>query len=46
MQEQFKIKKSQGFTPTERLLGRLCENTFLKLWTYPNPFYKQTNGQI
>lgn len=32
------IKKSSGTTPTERLLAGLCENTFLKLWSYPNPF--------
>jgi hypothetical protein len=31
------IKKSQGFTPTERLLAELCEKSFLKLWSYPNP---------
>lgn len=32
------IKKSEGVTPTERLLARLCEQSFLKLWSYPNPF--------
>ncbi|QPD05297.1 MAG: hypothetical protein Nkreftii_003071 [Candidatus Nitrospira kreftii] len=32
------IKKSIGVTPTERLLSDLCESTFLKLWSYPNPF--------
>ncbi len=32
------IKKSEGLTPTEKLLADLCENTFLKLWSYPNPF--------
>lgn len=35
---QPKIIKSEGTTPTERLLARLCEQTFLKLWSYPNPF--------
>ncbi|MDD3244757.1 MAG: hypothetical protein PHU47_01265 [Candidatus ainarchaeum sp.] len=32
-----KITKSEGVTPTENLLAKLCENTFLKLWSYPNP---------
>jgi len=33
-----KIEKSDGVTQTENLLTQLCENTFLKLWSYPNPF--------
>lgn len=32
------IPKSEGVTPTERLLAQLCDRTFLKLWSYPNPF--------
>lgn len=32
-----KIIKSKGVTPTERLLADLCEKSFLKLWSYPNP---------
>jgi hypothetical protein len=32
------IVKSEGVTPTERLLANLCERSFLKLWSYPNPF--------
>lgn len=31
------IEKSKGVTPTEELLADLCERTFLKLWSYPNP---------
>jgi hypothetical protein len=31
------IVKSTGVTPTERLLGNLCERSFLKLWSYPSP---------
>lgn len=31
------ILKSKGSTPTERLLADLCERSFLKLWSYPNP---------
>ena len=33
-----RITKSKGLTPTERLLSELCDNTFLKLWSYPNPY--------
>lgn len=33
-----RIKKSQGTTSTEKLLSDLCDSTFLKLWSYPNPF--------
>lgn len=31
------IIKSEGVTPTEKLLADLCERSFLKLWSYPNP---------
>jgi len=32
------IPKSVGSTTTEKLLAELCDRTFLKLWSYPNPF--------
>jgi len=32
------ISKSSGVTSTERILADLCERSFLKLWSYPNPF--------
>lgn len=32
------ISKSVGVTETERMLAEFCERSFLKLWTYPNPF--------
>ena len=32
------IVKSSGVTPTERLLAELCERSFLRLWSYPNPY--------
>ncbi len=32
------ILKSFGVTSTEKLLADLCDSTFLKLWSYPNPF--------
>jgi hypothetical protein len=38
-----KIRKSEGTTPTERLLAELCERSFLKLWSYPNPFKDDGN---
>ncbi len=28
----------RGVTATERLLAEFCERSFLKLWSYPNPF--------
>lgn len=31
------ISKSEGVTRTERLLAGLCDRTFLRLWSYPNP---------
>ncbi|MCW2285185.1 uncharacterized protein YchJ [Rhodoblastus acidophilus] len=33
-----KISKSVGVTSTEQYLSKLCDRTFLKLWSYPNPF--------
>jgi len=33
-----KIVKSEGVTPTERFLADLCDRSFLRLWSYPNPF--------
>lgn len=32
------IVKSKGITRTERLLADLCDRSFLRLWSYPNPF--------
>jgi len=32
------IQKSSGVTLTERVLADLCDRTFLKLWSYPNPY--------
>ncbi|MFA5035321.1 MAG: hypothetical protein WC500_06050 [Candidatus Margulisiibacteriota bacterium] len=32
------IQKAKGQTRTERLLSALCDQTFLKLWSYANPF--------
>jgi len=35
---QERIEKQQGITTAERYLARLCERTFLSLWSYPNIF--------
>lgn len=32
------INKSSGVTNTERMLAEFCERSFLKLWSYPNPY--------
>ena len=36
-----KINKSGGITRTEKLLSDLCNNSFLQLWSYPNPYNEQ-----
>lgn len=33
-----KIEKSKGQTQSERFLANLCDKTFLKLWSFANPF--------
>lgn len=32
------ISKSSGVTDSERMLAEFCERTFLKLWSYSNPY--------
>jgi len=32
------IQKSRGTTRTEKLLASLCESSFLRLWSYANPY--------
>lgn len=39
------MKKSDGTTPTEQHLVRLCERTFLRLWSYPNLYRDQGGGK-
>lgn len=36
-----KIERNFGLTPTEKFLSEICDKTFLKLWVYPNTFYKK-----
>ncbi len=38
------IAKSSGLTPSERYLKKLCERSFLSLWSYPNLFRNQGGG--
>ena len=35
------IKRSEGFTASEKYLKHLCDNTFLSLWSYPNLYRDQ-----
>lgn len=39
------VQKSEGLTKTEQRLAALGYRTFLKLWSYPNPYKMQTNGK-
>jgi hypothetical protein len=39
------ISKSLGLTSTEQYLSRLCDRTFLKLWSYPNP-YRESGKEL
>ena len=32
------VVRSEGSTPSERYLAKLCDKNFLKLWSYPNVF--------
>ncbi|MET4803609.1 hypothetical protein [Bradyrhizobium sp. LB11.1] len=35
-----RYKRSEGLTASEQVLAELCDQSFLKLWTYPNLFRK------
>lgn len=37
------VLRSRGTTPAERYLSRLCEQTFLSLWSYPGIYRDQGN---
>lgn len=39
------IEKSQGFTLSEKRLITLSYNTFLQLWSFPNPYKVQAGGK-
>ena len=33
-----KVTRNSGITPSEQYLARLCQSTFLRLWSYPNVY--------
>jgi len=35
------LRKSDGTTDTEKYLAKLCQNTFLSMWSYPNIYRDQ-----
>ena len=35
------ISRADGITDSERYLKKLCERTFLSLWSYPNVYRDQ-----
>lgn len=39
------IRKSNGSTRTEHLLSQLCDDSFLRLWSYSNP-YKDDGDEL
>lgn len=39
------LKKSEGTTDSEKYLARLCERSFLSLWSYPNVFRNQGGAE-
>ena len=39
------VEKSAGLTPSEKKLAALGYHTFLRLWSYPNPYKMQLNGK-
>jgi hypothetical protein len=38
-----KIVRSEGENETEKILSQICDNTFLRLWVYPNPYKKKAD---
>lgn len=40
-----RFQRAAGLTPSERLLAEIADRSFLKLWTYPNP-YKELNREL
>lgn len=39
------VEKSEGLTVSEKKLAALGYQTFLRLWSYPNPYKMQPNGK-
>jgi hypothetical protein len=38
------VVRSEGSTPSERYLAKLCDHSFLNLWSYPNVFIDKRKG--
>ncbi len=38
------VRPAEAVTPSEGYLRELCKRTFLSLWSYPNPFRDQAEG--
>ena len=39
------LRPAEAVTPSEGYLRKLCDHTFLSLWSYPNPFRDQAKGR-
>jgi hypothetical protein len=39
------IERADGVTEAERYLKRLCDRTFLSLWSYPGVYRDQGSGK-
>jgi hypothetical protein len=39
------VVRADGLNPAERYLQRLCERTFLRLWSYPGVYRDQKGGE-
>jgi hypothetical protein len=44
--QAMRFRRSEGLTESERVLASLCEDSFLKLWTYPNLYKKRAKELI
>jgi hypothetical protein len=38
------VARGQGSTPSERYLAKLCDQSFLNLWSYPNVYIDKRRG--
>jgi hypothetical protein len=38
------LARSEGSTPSERYLAKLCDRSFLKFWSYPNVYFDKRKG--
>ncbi len=40
------VSRGEGITPSERYLAQLADQTFLRLWSYPNTFFDKKQGGV